>query len=57
MAKPITWYQQGFNDAMAGLNCDPPMHPGHGSYVNYCAGYHDGERQVERDANRTEQED
>jgi hypothetical protein len=52
MARKLSWYDRGFQEAQDGLPADPPMHPGHASHTNYSEGYADGERQLERDAYR-----
>lgn len=49
-----TWYDKGFDDALAGLPADPPWQPGHRDHTSYSEGYADGERQV---AQRVEHED
>lgn len=50
MAK--SWYDKGFEEGRDGPNFDPPMYPGHKSYVAYSDGYRDGERQAELNADR-----
>jgi hypothetical protein len=52
MARKKIWYDTGYDDARTGLNCDPPMTPGHRSYKDYVAGYGDGEFSLVRDAQR-----
>lgn len=46
------WYKTGFEEGLSGPNCDPPMQPGHRSHEDYMAGYADGQRQQERNADR-----
>lgn len=42
------WYKMGYSEAKKGLNCDPPMRPGHRSYEDYVEGYRDGENELQR---------
>ncbi len=50
MARKPTWYQQGFNDALAGLPSDPPWFRGNPHHESYVEGFADGARQAESNA-------
>jgi hypothetical protein len=53
MAKEKTWYEKGYDEAVSGVNCDPPYVPGNKSHDLYMSGYHDGTRYVEDEEYRT----
>lgn len=50
----MTWYDKGFEEGLADLPADPPMHTQHASHRNYMEGYLDGVRQLRRNVERAE---
>lgn len=45
-----SWYDRGFAEALDGQSEDPPMQPGNRAYDDYRAGYEDGQRQLDQEA-------